>query len=131
MGAPISFAPTDIALNNTGPVPEIPRVEPRREGPPSPDISNAPLLPFPFPPPAAGYPATPQGVRAVNIELPVSKSSVGRPMIPPHASLLNSTRSPTPTPLVPRLASQIPRSSQAPKMPQVPAIIPLSTDSLN
>ncbi|QRW00985.1 hypothetical protein RhiJN_29003 [Ceratobasidium sp. AG-Ba] len=131
MGAPISLAPTDIALNNAGPVPEMSRAEPRREAPPLPDISNAPLLPFPFPPPAPGFPATPQGVRAVNIELLPSKTSVGRPIMPPDADILNSTRSPTPTPLVPRPGSQVPRSSQAPRASQVPTALFHSGDPTN
>ncbi|QRW15478.1 hypothetical protein RhiLY_14477 [Ceratobasidium sp. AG-Ba] len=131
MSTPVSFAPTDIALNNAGPVPEISSAEARREAPPLPDISNAPLLPFPFPPPAPGIPATPQGVRAVDIELLPSKTSGSRPIVPPDADMLNSVRSPTPTPVVPRPASQVPRSSQAPRMSQVSAIIPQSTNSSN
>ncbi|KAG8727622.1 hypothetical protein FRC12_022358 [Ceratobasidium sp. 428] len=115
-GIPIAMAPTDLALNNAGPVPDTPQgmpPPPRRPSPPS-NTADPPLIRFSFPPPAPGVPSTPLAVRSLDVELVPAKTSVGRTLIPADAEVLHDARSPTPTPARPPASSQVPRSSQFP-----------------
>ncbi|KAG9124153.1 hypothetical protein FRC07_012641 [Ceratobasidium sp. 392] len=121
---PVAISPTDIALNNAGPVPDTPRgpMPPPRRPSLAASIANPSSLPFPFPPPAPGIPSTPQAARALDIALVPAKTSVGRTLLPPDAESLHDARSPTPTPARPPPSSQVPRSSQFPGPSETPRL---------
>ncbi|KAG9086682.1 hypothetical protein FRC06_002982 [Ceratobasidium sp. 370] len=114
-GTPVAIAPTDISLNNAGPI--GPRPPPRKPSP-LPELMNPP----PFLPPAPGLPSTPQAVRSVDVDLLPARTSVGRMLMPADAEALLSARSPTPTPARPPPSSQAARSSQAPRQSYTPGL---------
>ncbi|KAG8740378.1 hypothetical protein FRC10_004387 [Ceratobasidium sp. 414] len=115
-GTPVAMSPTDISLNNAGPVPGTSRPIPRARKPsPPPELMDPGLPPLPSLPPVPGPPSTPQAVRSVEVDLVPTRASVGRMLMSTDAEVLLSARSPTPTPARPPPFSQATRYSQAPR----------------